>query len=1806
MKKKPIALLLAVMMLLSLLPTAALAASGDEPTETGYIENIQWLRTNGNEYGYQVFVKSDVYPYVLPFEFDPAVTEYDLVVPSTMGYMDITGMNGVVTFSDESKANDKAYGRLSLVTAEDEETGEETVEVRYAARTTSADFLDIKGVDTAPACLGWTYWAHQPLVSLSTQFIPKVRLEAGILNEGEPATGTFDEAGPVYTFNIWRSAGFSSVKAAYPDGTVALKQTAYSNKIWKSQEDPTNIVIDGVAADTKALDLTFNVNGSVLKFDDGSGSGAYEAAVNVSGTQYTYALDLTKYTEDCYWVNDALVIPFMCDYDQTQGLGLDGYYTLTLNGVDRPVETAYVKSIFMSKDGNVLLDDFTAEQTSYDLGELPASGSGLPYILLSLENEDNYRDMRFAVTLTDGDGTVRSERDVAFRKTSKSGPNEYVNTYLYDTENGAFRLVNQLPTHTLGSGSAHSFADLYTAFDDVPPGNYTLTIEVYEDGQEDEAETYNFTYSIVPYMMGLTVKAGGKTILTDPDLRNPFYRDDSYYERRYIREFSATSQGNTELTLQVIVNDWLRNQYYGDASTEVSLLFNGEIFPAHYERFDRGTTIDAVLDFSGCESSNGVYTVPFSLIYGEGDNLAHSDFVIYVTVGEPFDWGISSFTEGGVYDKGDTVTLSVEVEGERANDVSYQWQWSENAAEALRGRFDEENSSSMRGDIAGATDSSFTVPTVNSGRRFYRCRVTDNLTGAYTHTDVMTVDVNVGELNDAIIIYHPGLYTATNQVDMHHSMTMEYVEGESIQPIWIIAGPADMTPESGHVPAADTHIAWYYNSVPSAEGAQLLEEADFLQGSQSYFSYGAINYFNEIIKGWCSVHNISENLGIGDHYYFCTVTLTDKNDPTNTSCVTSDFLKITVSPRGSLDGFSGNGTENDPYLINGLSDLEKIDEYVMSGNSLAGCVFRLTADITIPADWESIGGTNKRAFGGTIDGAGKTLTYEEGARSLLEYCRDATVKNLNIYGEEIDGAGLLDKATIDYGDDGVYQDTDPDIITVENVTLLSGSRTKGSGLVNGGYTSGINNIFIKNCTIEEGVVVGFDGDQSAIGSFVGTLNGRIENSVSYATVYGVNSVGGLAGKKGQSMGLCEIVNSAFLGTVEASGGRVGGVIGSGYIADSAPNTPPVTVRNCFVSANITGSSAEIRDSANDHDRGSGIGGIVGSDIGMKASCDLAYISDNYFFGTITDTNPDAEKRYERVGGILGELGGYSPFFQTYANNYYLANGNYGGFGYTDRVIENWTPETDSFIAEDASAFTDGTVLAALNASGSSYKNWVEGDYGMPEHDDSVVYARALKVVGGYKDMYYSGDELDMSDAVFVVTYSDGSTESIDASELVFTGFDSSKTGQQYVKAACDHVAVLLGVRVLLAEPEAITVSFALYGDDDHGEDAGTHTLADGNLTEWIAPVEYESDENTTVLDVFERALTEAGFTWVNDGGNYISEITANGVTLGEMTNGTRSGWMYILNGIYSVNGISEQRLSDGDMILFHYTDDYTMESELGESAVKSIAFTCGNIEIEPGQSAELAVSFTPALLSGNVPVIWSAADENVVSVDKYGVITGLEAGETTVTATAGGVSASCTVTVAAAGAPAVELAITSQPSDYTGRIGDEVSFTVEATGEDVSYQWQYSSDGGKTWKSSGLSGNATATLTTTLTEARLIYRFRCVVTDAAGKKAYSNIVRMYKNEDAAALAFTLQPVNYTGSIGDEVSFTAEAEGEGVSYQWQFSSDAGKTWKNSGLPGNATATLTTVLTEARLIYRFRCVATDAAGNRVISNIVRMLK
>ena len=66
----------------------------------------------------------------------------------------------------------------------------------------------------------------------------------------------------------------------------------------------------------------------------------------------------------------------------------------------------------------------------------------------------------------------------------------------------------------------------------------------------------------------------------------------------------------------------------------------------------------------------------------------------------------------------------------------------------------------------------------------------------------------------------------------------------------------------------------------------------------------------------------------------------------------------------------------------------------------------------------------------------------------------------------------------------------------------------------------------------------------------------------------------------------------------------------------------------------------------------------------------------------------------------------------------------------------------------------------------------------------------------------------------------------------------------------------------------------------------------------------------------------------NEAGNYISAITkADGTKLEQKDNGANSGWMYTLNGIHPDLAVNEQYLEDGDIIVFHYTDDYTKEHD---------------------------------------------------------------------------------------------------------------------------------------------------------------------------------------------------------------------------------------------------------------------------------------
>ena len=182
------------------------------------------------------------------------------------------------------------------------------------------------------------------------------------------------------------------------------------------------------------------------------------------------------------------------------------------------------------------------------------------------------------------------------------------------------------------------------------------------------------------------------------------------------------------------------------------------------------------------------------------------------------------------------------------------------------------------------------------------------------------------------------------------------------------------------------------------------------------------------------------------------------------------------------------------------------------------------------------------------------------------------------------------------------------------------------------------------------------------------------------------------------------------------------------------------------------------------------------------------------------------------------------------------------------------------------------------------------------------------------------------------------------------------------------------------------------------------------------------------------------------------------------------------------------------------------------------------------------------------------------------------------------------------------LKITTQPTDTSAAIGDSVIFTVVTEGNNLSYQWQVSSSNGAKWGDTALDGNKTATLTVspvaTVHNGRL---YRCVVTDTLfGDTVISNAAK-FTVINTSPIKITNQPTDVDSAVGNSVSFSVIAEGDGLTYQWQLSKDGGTTWGNTSVNGNTSKFINFAVPNADYNGRmFRCVITDASGNTLASN------
>lgn len=170
--------------------------------------------------------------------------------------------------------------------------------------------------------------------------------------------------------------------------------------------------------------------------------------------------------------------------------------------------------------------------------------------------------------------------------------------------------------------------------------------------------------------------------------------------------------------------------------------------------------------------------------------------------------------------------------------------------------------------------------------------------------------------------------------------------------------------------------------------------------------------------------------------------------------------------------------------------------------------------------------------------------------------------------------------------------------------------------------------------------------------------------------------------------------------------------------------------------------------------------------------------------------------------------------------------------------------------------------------------------------------------------------------------------------------------------------------------------------------------------------------------------------------------------------------------------------------------------------------------------------------------------------------------------------------------------ISVQPADTAATVGSTATLSVGASGPDIGYQWQLSSDGGTSW--SDLGGATQASYTTPATTlADSGQRFRVVVS-GAGISLTSSAVELTVTAAPVAPVLTVQPSPQAATPPNAASFSVTAAGTALAYQWQRSTDGGTTWAE--LAGATTASYGTGATELSMNGQlFRVVVSNGAGS-----------
>ena len=383
------------------------------------------------------------------------------------------------------------------------------------------------------------------------------------------------------------------------------------------------------------------------------------------------------------------------------------------------------------------------------------------------------------------------------------------------------------------------------------------------------------------------------------------------------------------------------------------------------------------------------------------------------------------------------------------------------------------------------------------------------------------------------------------------------------------------------------------------------------------------------------------------------------------------------------------------------------------------------------------------------------------------------------------------------------------------------------------------------------------------------------------------------------------------------------------------------------------------------------------------------------------------------------------------------------------------------------------------------------------------------------------------------------------------------------------------------------------------------------------------DAITDLTATHGNASVTLNWTVPGDGGSTITSYdysSDNGITW--RTTGSSSNEYAVTNTSHSPHGA----LANGTAYTFQVRARNAEGAGNGSNAVTETPRTT------PGNPTSLVV--TP--MDGRVGLVWVAPNSGGTDITGYDYTTD---GGTTWAST-GSAAASHTVTQTSAAAPAnlvngteYQFAVRAvnsegngpassvvngtpreaatapgQPTPLTATPGDaqvRLTWTAPSNGGSIILRYEYSSDNGTTWATTGSADTEdTVTQTSAATPANLAngtaYSFRVRAVNAIGagpQSAAANATPRPPSEPSAPTGFTAT----AGLAQVALSWTAPTvDHDETITDYQYSSDNGATWRSTGSTSTSyTATQTSSATTVNLTlgtaYTFRVRAVNGAGN-----------